>query len=533
MNWIDYSIIGFYFLFFLFIGYFFKDNKDSKDYFLGGRKMGWFPLSLSTMATQLSAISFVSAPAFVGLKAGGGMKWLTFEFGVPLAMVFIMLVIIPPLYKSGVVSVYEYLERRYSASTRLIISTVFLITRSFGTGVMVYTVAMILQSVMDISFVYTILLIGVITLIYSFQGGMKAVIWGDVIQMIILFGGILICLGFGFYKIGGWGEFVQHIDSQRLLAVDFSSFGFNGDEFGFWPMLIGGFFLYVSYYGTDQTQSQRMLSAKDLGTVRKLLLVNGLFRFPVTFIYCTMGLVLGTLIITDPSFSEAIATVFASHSDSIKSSTDLMVPVFITKYLPNGVIGILLVAIVSAAMSSLSSTINSLSAVSVEDFGVRFNWVSGKGTSYVRFSRFASLFWGLVCILFAFVVGDISDTVIEAINKIGSVSYGPILAAFVMAILLKKTNATGTNVGIITGVVFNIYLWKFAPEVFWFWWNAIGFFLTVVVAYATSLIFKTKKIPSKAALATNPLVFSKEVLYLAGYTLFMILLAMSVPKIFS
>ena len=125
MNWLDYSIVILYIAFFLGMGFFFKENKDSKDYFLGGKSMSWFPLSLSTMATQLSAISFISAPAFVGLKLGGGMKWLTFEFAVPLAMIFIMIVIIPPLFKSGVVSIYEFVEKRFSASTRLILSIVF------------------------------------------------------------------------------------------------------------------------------------------------------------------------------------------------------------------------------------------------------------------------------------------------------------------------------------------------------------------------------------------------------------------------
>ena len=144
--------------------------------------MGWFPLSLSTMATQLSAISFISAPAFVGLKLGGGMKWLTFEFAVPLAMIFIMIVIIPPLFRSGVVSIYEFVEKRFSTSTRLILSVVFQISRALGTGVMVYTIAIILQAVLDIDFVYTILIISIITTSMS----ITIIIITDVIFMIIV-----------------------------------------------------------------------------------------------------------------------------------------------------------------------------------------------------------------------------------------------------------------------------------------------------------------------------------------------------------
>jgi len=493
MNWLDYTIIIVYTLGFLSLGYIFKDNKDSKDYFLGGRSLGWFPLSLSTMATQLSAISFISAPAFVGMKQNGGMQWLTFEFGVPLAMIFVLLVIIPNLYKSGVVSVYEYLEKRFNSTSRLMISVVFQLSRSFGTGVMVYAMALILQAVIGIDFKISIIVIGVITLIYSFQGGMRAVIWGDVIQMMILFCGIIIILLFGLHELGGWSSFIENVDQSRLLAVDFSKMGINNingsDEFGFWPMLIGGFFLYVSYYGTDQTQTQRMLSAKNMTTIKRLVTVNGLFRFPVTLTYSVMGLVLGALLIKDSSFGQMISDTFTAHSDSLKSETDLLVPVFIIKYLPNGIIGILLIAILSAAMSSLSSTVNSLSAVTVEDFIKRFKPDMGD-KQYVMYSRLTSIFWGLVCLLSAFFAGNIADTVIEAINKIGSVFYGPILAAFLLAIMTKRTHALGLNIGIVTGVLFNVYLWKFVPEIFWFWWNAIGAAITIITAYGLSILIK-------------------------------------------
>lgn len=242
MNILDVIIIILYILAFLFLGRLFKDSKTGKEYFLGGNSFNWFPLSISTAATQLSAISFISAPAFVGLKEGGGMKWLTFEFAVPLAMLFLMVFLIPPLFKMGIVSVYEYLERRYSVSTRVLLSIVFQISRAFATSVMVYTVALILTSVMDIPMWATILIIGVVTLIYSYQGGMKAVVYGDVIQMGILFLGILICLFYGLHHVGGWSSFVDAVDPKRLKVIDFGATGFEGgNDFGFWPMLIGGF----------------------------------------------------------------------------------------------------------------------------------------------------------------------------------------------------------------------------------------------------------------------------------------------------
>lgn len=478
MNLLDYCIIAVYILFFLWLGTRFKDSADAKDYFLGGKSFGWFPLTLSTAATQLSAISFISAPAFVGLKQGGGMIWLTYEFAVPLAMLFLMVVLVPPMYKSGIVSVYSYLEKRFGTSTRVLLSGVFQISRAFATGVMIYAVALILTSVIAIPMWQTITIIGVVTLVYSLLGGMKAVVYGDVIQMLILLGGIIICFGFGLYYIGGWSNFLAEVDTDRLTAVNFTSLGLEkGDEFGFWPMVLGGFFLYASYYGTDQSQVQRLFSAKSMGTVKKTLLANGLIRFPITLMYCIMGLVIGTMVLQTPAFQAAIPA----------DKPDMMIPIFIRDYLPHGVIGVLIVAIFSAAMSSLSSAINSLSAASTEDFFNRDGQLSNQ--EHLKVSRLAALLWGIVCIVLAFFMGDIADTVIEAINKVGSVFYGPILATFVLAILFKRVGKIGANAGLITGVLVNVYLWKFVPEVFWFWWNMIGGLVTFGVATLVSLAF--------------------------------------------
>ena len=272
MNYLDYIVISTYILAMLVIGFYVKDSKNGADFFQGGRNFGWFTLLLSIMATQLSAISFISAPAFVGFKAGGGLKWLTFEFAVPLAMILIAVVIIPPLYRSGVVSAYEFLEKRFGRSTRLLISGVFLVSRSAATGVSVYTLAMIMETMFGISFWESIVLVCVITALYSLKGGMKAVVISDAVQMIILVVSIVVCLGYGFHHIGGWSGFTASVDPSRLKIMDFSKFGFNNDEYGMLPMLLGGFFLYASYYGTDQTQVQRALAAKDLKTANDLII---------------------------------------------------------------------------------------------------------------------------------------------------------------------------------------------------------------------------------------------------------------------
>lgn len=520
MNLLDYAIIILYIGGFLYLGYRFKNQSDKNDYYLGGRSFGWFPLAMSTAATQLSAVSFISAPAFVGLKEGGGMIWLTYEFAVPLAMIFLMVVLVPTFYKSGIVSVYEFLEKRFDASTRVLLSVVFQISRAFGTGVMIYTVAIILESVMEIPMWQSIVLIGIVTMVYSLQGGMKAVVYGDMIQMIILFIGIIICFGFGLHYLGGWGNFIDKVDTSRITAVDFSSMGFNGDEFGFWPMLVGGFFLYVAYYGTDQSQVQRLLSASSMKTMRQTLVCNGLMRFPITFAYCIMGLVIGTLALSQTEFISLIPC----------DKPDRMIPIFIRDYLPNGIIGLLIVAIFSAAMSSLSSAINSLSAASVEDLFSRGKELSEK--KYMSLSRITALFWGTVCVVIAFFVGDIADTVIEAINKVGSVSFGPILAIFIAALLIKKINGLGANIGLLVGVGLNVYLWLFVPEIFWFWWNAIGAVVALVVAYVVSAL-APKVMLAKEEITIEPINFRQTSVYiLLGFFALIVLISVMLPNWF-
>lgn len=548
MNYLDYGIIVAYLLGFIGMGYFFKENNDSKDYFLGGKSLGWFPLSLSTMATQLSAISFISAPAFVGLKAGGSMKWLTFEFAVPLAMIFIMVIVVPPLLKSGVVSIYEFVERRFHSSTRMILSVVFLVSRALATGVMVYTVAIILQAVLDIDYGYTVLIISVITIIYSWQGGMKAVVWGDAIQMIILFIGLLVCLGYGWYLLNDYGGLANGFDPERLQVIDFNWGIEANQEYGLWPMLIGGFFLYVSYYGFDQTQAQRLLSAKDESTIRKLLLANGLLRFPVVLLYCSIGLIIGSLVFMAPDFSADIAAMtqkyFPEEFAQNGMKVDLMMPVFIIKYLPHGLIGILMVGILSAAMSTLSSTVNSLSAVTVEDF---FN----KGDKqlsqkkYMMASKFSVVFWGIVCMACSFLFGGSKSAVIEIINAIGSVFYGPVLVTFLLAMFSKKVNSMGMNVGILVAVAINLVFSKTMQNVFnvdlgihifWIWLNFTGVILTLVFAYVVSYLTGGQKRDINLTISILPKkadFMKKEVYILLGFFIFILILSYFIPQLYN
>jgi Na+/proline symporter len=237
--------------------------------------------------------------------------------------------------------------------------------------------------------------------------------------------------------------------------------------------------LYEAYYGCDQSEAQRSLAAKNTGDLKKMIIAASLLRFPITLLHCTAGLVIGALVLNTPSL----------HAQIPGDSPDWMIPVFIVNYLPNGIIGLLLVTIFAAAMSSVSSAINSLSAVSVEDY-VR---LSGKPLSekqYLNLARWAGLFWGTVTLCLSFFAGDIAPTVIEAINKVGSVFYGPILGCFVIGIWIKRIRAPQMNIGLIFGVIGNVCLALFADNVFWFWWNLSGFVLTLSVAWISALVQK-------------------------------------------
>jgi len=524
MNYFDYAIVVGYLAMLLGMGYFFKEQKNKKDYFLGGRSMGSFPLTLSTMATQLSAISFISAPAFVGLRPDGGMVWLAYEFAVPLAMIFLMMYVLPPLYRSGVVSIYEYLERRFDMSTRLLISFVFQVSRSFGTGITIYATAIILEGMMGIDFWTSIMVIGVITIIYSLQGGMKAVVYSDSIQMVLIFFGVIAVGAFALYQLGGIDNFLAHVDTSRLKVIRATSYGFHGDEWGLLPMVFGGFVLYASYYGCDQTQAQRTLSANSEQTVRKILLFNGLFRFPVVLIYCTTGLILGTFVAVTPEFMKMIPT----------DKLDMMVPLFIVNYLPHGIIGILVVALLAAAMSSLSSVLNSLTAVSMEDF-TRLTGKNLTKEKYVFWSRVVVFFWGVVIVLFSVFGGQIASTVIEAINKIGSVFYGPILGTFLLAILFRRVHSLGANCGLLAGVGINSYLWLYVPDIFWLWWNFIGCAVTIGTGIVISAIRHGKAdVPAEKTqrMDGTGILHRYEALLMFGMFGLMIILGLFLPAIF-
>jgi len=460
-----------------------KGQKTIKDYYLGGNRMKWWQISLSTMATQCSTNSLLGAPAFVAFSAQGGLIWLQYELAVPLAMVFAMIFLFPFYRKAGVVSIYEYLELRFGPGSRTVLSILFQFLRAFSTGVTVYGISLVIHKCMGLPLGISIIILAVITVVYDSIGGIRAVVASDVIQMFVLILGVFLIGYFAVDLMGGLRGVFEYADKSRLLTVDFSHHGLgDGSTFAFWPMLLGGFFLYVSYYGCDQTQVQRELSSSSIDDSRRSLFMNGILRFPLVILYCFTGVAIGAYAIKHPEFIELIPF----KSEGIREF-NLAAPTFVLEFLPHGAIGLIMVALFAAAMSSLDSTINSLSAMTERDIFERFFPKIKSDRARLWRSKGATVFWGIICTVFAFFVSDVSDSIIESINKIGSLINGPILATFSLAILTKRATGEGAVVGIICGFTANLLLWKFAPGISWLWWNVIGCGITFSLGYVVSL----------------------------------------------
>jgi len=458
-----------------------KRQKSRDDYYLGGRAMPAWQIALSVMATQVSAISLIGAPAFIALKLNGGLVWLQYEFAIPLAMIFIMLILVPVYHKTKAITIYEYLEMRFGKITRTSISAVFLLSRGLGSGVALLATGIVTAVCLDWQLPETILLIGIVSIIYTTFGGIVADIYSDIIQLVILWVGSFIAI----YVLGSMldsGSLMTIFDdSSRLHVFDFSHTGLgDGHTFAFWPMLIGGLFLYLSYYGCDQSQAQRLLTTATVKEAQLALLLNGVFRFLLVLTYCAVGVLMIPFLLNNPDFVAKLSG----------KQPDFLIPYFFIEYIPTGILGLLIAGFFAASMSSIDSALNSLSAATYQDFLIKlFPTLNNLSeTRQIRLSRWITIFWGIVATLFALRMIGGSETVLELVNKIGSAFYGPILATFWLGILTRKGNEAGAISGLVAGVGFNIFLWQFyGSEVSWLWWNVFGFIIAFSIGFGMSM----------------------------------------------
>jgi SSS family solute:Na+ symporter len=488
-----------------------RRHGNQSDYYLAGRRISWWQSGSSTMATQLGAISFVSAPAFVVAKEGGGLKWLCYEFGVPLGILAVVLIILPVLHRGGYISIYQYLEERFDPGTRTLVSAMFQLGRGLATAVSILAGGIIISTALPISTAQAIIIIGLATIVYDVLGGMRVVILSDVLQMIVIGAGIVIC-GLTALRIVGWDVAWAALEPGRAQILDFGRSGLTpAGEYSFWPMAIGGIFLYASYYGCDQSQVQRELSVGTLSGARKSLMFNAFGRFPVVLLYCVMGVLVGA-VFAIPHHADQLASNLgmsaASMTSVLEADPDRMVPMFVLAFLPAGIVGFIFVAILSALMSSLDSAINSLSAATMNDFYKPYVRPHADESHYLIVSKMLTVAWGVFCVAAALAflgAGDATrQTTIVLINAVGSLLYGPILAAFVLGVVARRVTSTHVKLAVVAGVATNVMLWQ-STSISWLWWNAAGFAASMLFALALSY-FRT---PSSVTTVRQELLMTK------------------------
>ncbi|MGY3718250.1 sodium:solute symporter [Sutcliffiella cohnii] len=484
---IDFIVLIVYVLGIAIFGAFFgKGQKTTKDYFLGGRSIPWWAVGLSVMATQASAITFIGAP---GWGYSGGLERMNTFINIPLVMAFLMVTIVPFFYRTEVYTAYEYLEKRFDSKTRSLTAALFLVARGLATGVVLYAPALVLAVVTGWDVNITIILMAIIAVAYTVLGGISAVIWTDVVQMFVLWlgAGLAIFTMVGHIPGGFSSALSIGADAGLLQSLDFS-FDLSV-EYSIWAGIIGGFFMHAAYFGTDQSQIQRVLTSKSLKESKMSLIVSGLFMFPQMLLFLFIGILLFSF--------------YQNVGDPNITNLNELFPMFVVEYLPVGVSGLIIAGVFAAAMSSLDSALNSLSAVSVRDFYAKYFKKNASEEHYLKASRWATVFWGIYATIFAFFAGNLGP-VIETVNKIGSYFYGALLGVFLLAIFVRRANGTGAFVGVIAGMAAVWGVTTFA-SISWLYNNVVGAVVAVVVGYFVSLMFKA---PTKEKL--KGLVFEKD-----------------------
>lgn len=468
---IDLAIVAGYALLTLGIGVLAgRSQRTEEDYYVGGRRVSSGAIACSMLATQVSAVSLVGAPAFIAVREGGGLTWLQYELAVPLAMIAIAALILPALVRARVVTIYEYVGRRFGPLARSALAAVFVLARGLATGVSLYATAVVLAPTIGLGVAESMVLVALVAIIYTTVGGIRADIYSDVAQLVVLVLGTAAVAAVLVRLLGGWPATFGSVDAARLEALDVAHHGLgDGRTFSLWPMLIGGLFLYVSYYGCDQSQTQRLLAADGLVSARRALLLNGVFRLPLALGYCLVGLLLAEWLGRGSPEARAIA-------DAARAKPDLLFPSFLSVHVPEGLRGLIVAGLLAAAMSSLDSAFNAMSAVTLRDLLRRDPESGGIGLA-----RALTVGWGVLTTAAGLGFARSSETVIEVINRVGSMFYGPILALFLLGTLAPRVGERGAVAGLLAGIAANGLLSAFFPRVSWLWWNPAGCLVAVAV----------------------------------------------------
>ncbi len=523
-----------------------RGSDNTNKYMLAGRSMPWYAMGLSIMATQASAITFIST---TGQAYVDGMRFVQFYFGLPVAMVILSATAVPLFRRANVYTAYEYLERRFDARTRALTSAIFLIQRGLAAGFSLYAPAVVLSIVLGWSDHVTTILMGGLVVLYTTIGGIKAVTWADVQQMALILCSLIIALFMALHRMPPDVSFHDALNlagaAGRLNAVNLQ-FNLN-DRYNVWSGLIGGMFLALAYFGCDQSQVQRYLTGRSIAQSRLSLIMNAMAKIPMQFFILFIGAMVFVLfhferppLLFQPAEQRRIETMsgyasvkqtydaaFATREtaardyiaarrsanaqaaastllryrdaqqrfDAARSSalklageendTNFIFLSFVTHYLPAGLVGLIVAVIFSAAMSSTSGEINSLATVTVVDIYRRHIRKDATDRHYLRASRFSTVFWGAYAIGFAS-FGRNFGALIEAVNLVGSLFYGGLLGVFVLAFFFRRAGPRGAFYGILLGEA-AIFSANFFTKISFLWYNVIG----CVVVVASGLVIST------------------------------------------
>ena len=494
LGWLDLAIIFLYLVGITLFGLRFrKAQRTLRDYFLADKNIPWWAIMLSIVAAETSVLTIISTP---GLSYQGNMTFLQVVVGYLIGRIVISFIMLPHYFKGDLFTAYQLMERRFGQKLRSLTASLFLITRSVAEGVRVFAVSIVVSIALgqflggfsDLKRdLIAIGLVTVLTLIYTFEGGMAAVIWTDVVQMAIYIGGTLI----GFITLlhlmpGGWSQVVAiGATAGKWKVLNFAPDFFQ--TYTFWAGVIGGAFLTTASHGTDQLIVQRLLSARSERQAKFALIGSGIAVLILFALFLTIGVMLF-------AYYGKPATEFGG--------ADRIFPTFIVTKMAHGISGLMIAAILAAAMSNLSAALNSLSSSTIVDFWLRRKGGSRDDKSMLRVSRMATLGWALLLFALA-IVSRRSQSVIVVGLSIASVAYGALLGVFLLGLLTKRATERGAMVGMLVGFCANMYIWistllkpgtlplEFTRHIPWTWYVTIGSCLTFGVGYLASLLMRS------------------------------------------
>jgi SSS family transporter len=508
-----------------------RGTKEIEGYFLANRNLPWWAVGLSVMATQLSAVTMVGT---TGQGATDGMRFIQYYFGLPLAMVLVGVTLVPFLHGAKVFTAYEYLERRFDAKTRTLTSLLFLLSRGMSCGAIIAAPAVVFSAIFGWSIAWSVAIMGIPTALYTMIGGVQAVTWADVKQMVLIVGAIVALIIVLLVQLPVSPHDALHVagTAGRMRTFDFS---FNLNEtYTFWSGVIGGTFLMMSYFGTDQSQAQRYLTARSVNEARTSLLISAYWKIPLQALVLLIGVLVFVFYIfkapplyynpahearvraaepmayaeleqrysTAVSAREQAARLLAGAQneqeitrfrdaekeiDTIRTEAlalagqvtgenprdvNYVIPRFVLHELPLGFAGIFIAAVMAAAMSSIAAELNSLSTATVIDFYRRWFKPSASDSHYLMVSRAATGFWAIfACIVATYAVS--LGSLIEVVNRFGSFFYGSILGVFLLA-MIPRARSLGAFLGLIAGMTAVGLVSYRAPTVSFLWYNVIG-----------------------------------------------------------